>query len=339
MKKFYLTSFLFLGVISIAISQTKLLNEKHAFQAGDEHYFIIAENTDPMEPGGNNKIWDFSSLEEKGELRSHMLISTEVDKSFNIPEANTVLEEYGNHFYFKVQDNMMKLFGTITKNNTITRYDKPFVKMVYPFEYGDSYSGDISGEIITKNNKRRFSGQYTIAVDGHGKLILPGNIVINNVLRLKAIKEKQYENSDHVSKIVSYKFYCQEIRYPILTIIQSITNNTPKTIKTAYYGDARSIEQEQNTDENKFANQVRIYPNPFKKKINVEYQIKEPSDVQIALYNNAGQKIKDYLYTNQPEGCYTKSITTTGQGFSDGVYFVKVKAGSQLIKNKMIKLD
>ena len=67
--------------------------------------------------------------------------------SSDIPEANTVLEEYETKFYFKTTDALIEHYGTVSKNNTITKYDEPFVKMVFPFNYGDSYSGIFSGTI------------------------------------------------------------------------------------------------------------------------------------------------------------------------------------------------
>ncbi|MCK7537571.1 MAG: hypothetical protein MZV63_44760 [Marinilabiliales bacterium] len=66
------------------------------------------------------------------------------DNGLDIPEANTVLEEFGVKFFFKSNGNIMEQYGTVTAN-TITKYDKPFVKMVFPFDYGDVYSGDFSG--------------------------------------------------------------------------------------------------------------------------------------------------------------------------------------------------
>jgi hypothetical protein len=338
MKKIYLTAVFFVGMISFAFSQAELLKENHSLQAGDEHYFIIAENV-ASQKGGNNQVWDFSSLKQKGELHSHMLFNTEVEKSFDVPEANVVLEEYGTHFFFRVEENMMKHYGTITKNNTLIKYDKPFVKMVYPFNFGDSYSGEFSGELITKKNNRSFTGNYSISVDGKGKLILPGNITIKNVLRLKSVKEKKYENSDHVSRIVSYKWYCPEVRYPLLTIIQSENNEKTRTIKTAYYGNAENIEQNQQTENEKSSVNVKVYPNPFKEQIKAKYELKKNSDVQIAIFDNAGHKITEKNLKNQPKGVYTKTINTGGKDFSEGIYFIKIKTGQQIIKEKLIKIN
>jgi hypothetical protein len=69
--------------------------------------------------------------------------------SFDIPEANTILEEFETKFYFRASNDKIEQFGSVSKNNTITKYDKPFVKMVFPFNYGDTYSGNFLEQLKT----------------------------------------------------------------------------------------------------------------------------------------------------------------------------------------------
>ena len=248
MKQFYLSIFIFIGFTAQVFAQAVLETEDHTLRPGDEHSFVIVENVKEG-PAGSNQVWDFSELEKKSEFNSHILSSGFVENAEKIPEANVVLEENGTHFFFNVSKTGMKQYGTITQNSSIIKYDKPFVKMVFPFKYGDSKSGKYSGRLIASENEKEFNGTYNIQVDGYGKLKLPGGVIIDDVVRLKTEKTKQYEGSSHKSTIVSYKWYCSQVRYPLLSIIKSVRSDKSHYLKSAYYAEAGQIDRDENQNE------------------------------------------------------------------------------------------
>lgn len=343
MKKLYLSIFLILGFTFHIFAQAVLETEHHALRPGDEHPFVIVEN-DKEGPAGNNKVWDFSVLEGKSKFKSNMLSSGFVKNAEKIPEANVVLEENGTHFFFDVSKNGMKQYGTITKNNTVIKYDKPFVKMVFPFEYGDVKSGQYSGRMITSKNEKEFSGTYSIQVDGYGKLKLPDGVVIDDVVRLKTEKTKQYEGSSHQSTIVSYRWYCDQVRYPLMTIIKSERGDKNNYLKSAYYADAGLIDQEEDQDERKVSQtelsnkQVEVYPNPFRNNFTVEYQLGTSQDVEINVFNSTGQKVKSIQLNDQRAGNYSREISTNGEEFSEGMYYLNIKMEEGDHKESLMKV-
>ena len=343
MKKLYFTLLALVIVASGAFSQTKLKNYHHTFKPGDEHHFFITNKASEGR-AGKDVVWDFSGIEKKGELKSHMYLTSEVDQVGKIPRANIVLEEYGTHFYFRMAGNSMVQYGTITKNGTVIKYDKPFVKMVYPFEYGQSKEGEFSGEILTSQTNKKFTGKYAIQVDGYGKLILPGNIEIEDVVRLKTVKEKTYENSKHTSSVISYKWYCEDLRYPLLTVIKAGTPDKVNTIKTAYYADAKSLvasEREEKENNEGFASlegDVNAYPNPFSEAFQLDYTLSNKGDVEIIIFDNSGRKVKEIQWKDQPAGNYTKTIQADGNRFSDGLYHIAIRSDQKEIKKTLLKV-
>ena len=100
MKKILIISFL-LGSFAIS-SQAQFLmkSNTHILRAGDQHYFNITNNVDPGLAGAN-LLWDFSNLEQKSTLTSYMYNAYTSANSIDIPEANTILEEFETKFYFK----------------------------------------------------------------------------------------------------------------------------------------------------------------------------------------------------------------------------------------------
>lgn len=73
------------------------------------------------------------------------------------------------------------------------------------------------------------------------------------------------------------------------------------------------------------AQQLWLYPNPYQQQFKVQYQLSEPTDISIALYNTTGQMIADILPNcRQTTGTYTYNCDT--RYLPAGVYFVRSTA-------------
>ncbi len=340
MKKIIVFSILFASYTISLQAQFLMKNNSHILRAGDEHYFNIANNVDPG-TSGSYQIWDFSNLEQKSTLTSHMYSSNNSLNSASIPEANTILEEFGIEFYFKASPEKIEHYGTVTKNNTITRFDKPFVKMIFPFNYGDTYSGIFSGTTEGANNYiSSFTGAYLLEADAFGTLILPGNITYKNVFRIKTTKEQCNDNSNSCNcTTISYKWYSYDIRYPILTIIQSKSQKGTRTFRTAYYSKAKENSGEKNTPFKLSSDIItaKIYPNPFINEFKLDYSIAIDSDVNIEIYDNSGKKVSSIYKPNQTTGSYTETIKSEYIGNVQGLFHIRITVGDEVISKTIIK--
>jgi hypothetical protein len=311
----------------------------HILRAGDEHYFNIANNVDPG-LSGHNQVWDFSNLEQKSTLTSYMYSAYTSANSTDIPEANTILEEFETKFYFKISEGIIEQYGTVSKNNTITKFDEPFVKMVFPFNYGDSYSGNFSGTVIGANNyTASFSGTYLLEADSYGTLILPGNITYKNVFRIKTVKEQSYNNKPCNCATISYKWYSYDVRYPLLTIIQNKSSKGTKTFRTAYYSKAKENTSQENKNFNLASENItaKIYPNPFMDEFNLDYTIASDSDIRIEIYDNSGRKVSSIQKVNQKAGNYTKTFKSDKIGNQLGMFHIRIIAGNDVISKTVIR--
>ena len=339
MRKLYFLFCLSLFAFTVQ-AQFLMKSNTHLLRTGDEHYFIIANNANPGLEGADI-IWDFSNLEERSNLTSYMYSAYTTEKSAEIPEANAVLEEFGNKFYFKVTDGIIEQYGTVTKNNTITKYDEPFVKMVFPFNYGDQYSGNYSGVVEGKNNYQAvFSGTYTLEADAFGTLKLPGNIVYNDVVRIKTEKQQCYNNQNCNCSVISYKWYSQNVRYPLLTIIQNKTSQGVKPTRTAYYAKAEN-DLSENKNESFISENIKalVYPNPFKDEFKIDYTIQKDADVLIAIYDNSGKRVSSISRLNQKAGNYSETINTNKVGEQLGMYHIRIIAGCESISKTIVRTE
>jgi hypothetical protein len=79
--------------------------------------------------------------------------------------------------------------------------------------------------------------------------------------------------------------------------------------------------------------EVWNYPNPFTTSTTIEYELQQPSTVQITIYNHLGKQI-DVIKNYQPQGLQ-KVIWSPGN-LPDGIYYILLRAGNQTASGKMV---
>jgi len=82
---------------------------------------------------------------------------------------------------------------------------------------------------------------------------------------------------------------------------------------------------------------ISLYPNPISNHITIRYSLKEENHISFKVYNINGQLTNTLLEKNIQPGDY--SYTWNCQNIPPGVYFLKIKAGSeeQVIKFVLLK--
>jgi choice-of-anchor B domain-containing protein len=81
------------------------------------------------------------------------------------------------------------------------------------------------------------------------------------------------------------------------------------------------------------------YPNPFNPSTSIPYQLPQPGDVRIEIYNMLGQKVKTLVNNKKEPGYYTASwegLNDNGFQVSSGIYLYRIEAGEFSSVRKMI---
>ncbi|MBA7530076.1 hypothetical protein ES705_22279 [subsurface metagenome] len=81
------------------------------------------------------------------------------------------------------------------------------------------------------------------------------------------------------------------------------------------------------------------YPNPFKTKTGIHYQLPQPNVVTIVIYNVSGQRIRTLVNEHKGAGFYTvhwNGQSQNGQRVSSGVYFCRMIAGEYTSVKKIL---
>ena len=83
------------------------------------------------------------------------------------------------------------------------------------------------------------------------------------------------------------------------------------------------------------------YPNPFNPSTSISFDIADPSDVKIEIFNTKGQKVRDLLSGYCNVGSHSivwNGKDNNGIHCGTGIYFYKMQAGKFVQVNKMMMM-
>jgi len=82
------------------------------------------------------------------------------------------------------------------------------------------------------------------------------------------------------------------------------------------------------------ASSVTVFPNPANEITNININIAEKSDVQVAIFDIQGKLVDVMNYTNLSAGRHSKEYNCSE--LNGGVYLVRMKAGDEVQTTKLI---
>jgi hypothetical protein len=81
---------------------------------------------------------------------------------------------------------------------------------------------------------------------------------------------------------------------------------------------------------------LQNYPNPFNPETKIKYHIPAASEVQLKVYDLLGKEVALLVNSFQPVGVY--EVNFNAYDLSSGIYLYELKAGSQILRQKMLLL-
>lgn len=341
MKKIVLSVAIVLGLTIGVVAQKPVVLkfETHALLPTNINSMKIASKVLPGD-GGLNKEWDFASMSEVSDFKGYVTSTFSSSAQILIPQANVELNEGGNLFYFKANGNTLEYNGHRNMCGGTQIYDKPIIRMKYPFSYNDYISGEFSGKYIREAATTPVGGKYSVKADGQGKLILPGNVVFENTLRV--VTTISTESNGVVNSTMTYRWYAPDYRFPLLVVIQSATDKSePQTILSAYttYQPKTEKSGESISSVNPVMynmSDVKTYPNPFKKEFVIEYKLNKASKVTMVLFDNSGRQVYDIIDLFQDAGTYSHTCRSL-QSIAPGNYMLSANIDGEIYSYPLVK--
>jgi hypothetical protein len=85
---------------------------------------------------------------------------------------------------------------------------------------------------------------------------------------------------------------------------------------------------------------INAFPNPFHDYTDISFQLIKKGDIQISIYNTAGEKVKT-LDARQRNGLYSikwQGTKDNGTKCKKGIYYLIIEQDNKILKRKLIKI-
>jgi hypothetical protein len=332
-----------LAAATTSHSQAILTYKSHGLIPNEKNPMMLAKYVDPGIEGPN-AVWDFTLLEATDNFTGNIQDSYTVKNAFKFESANTVLEEFGNYFFFSSNSSQLEQYGYSSGNGSLAiEYSKPFVKMRYPFTFNNYYSGSFEGKYILNNTIiGDIVGTYKVSGDATGKLLLPNGKSFNNALRVKEVKNyKQTVNGSSINiEEVAHRWYVNEHRFPILVLINSTytfgNGQTSSSTKSAYNTNVITLSIDALSQNNGL--KLDVFPNPYHEKVNINLHLDTKSMIRIAAYDLTGKRVALLADNYADAGDLSYTFSAKEIGLPKGTYIIKVKVNNDDYTKKIVEL-
>lgn len=316
-----------------------LTYETHGFGLDDTYVMRSTEYQNPGE-AGLNRVWDFSGLQGKMNADGIVTNSLSEDNNLDFLESNLTVNEYGNRFFMKVDPNGMFGYGMLNSNGRQSFvHNQPYVKMKFPFAYGDAVAGEYGGKYLVNSEEYNFMGTYQVQADATGKVILPEGMQYENTLRVKTVREYQIEMSTPQKyQVITYRWYAQNVRYPVL-VVQEVNYKSGESERQLSSRTVILSSDELNISgltESGSSSLFSVFPNPAKEMTNLSFNLPVDSDVRVELYDLSGKKLSSLVEERVPAGNFNYEINLLEYGYGKGQFTVRALIDGQSFVETLI---
>jgi hypothetical protein len=351
--KFKLTGAMLLSCF--LLQAQPVIDRSNYFEIGDSvlvyHKADTSLNSFTPGPSGANVLWDFSAMDFQ-----HPSITT--DTLFYISSVGTYFypssmsadyslsnmcvlrkaapfDPFNNDFNYFISDNdSISFIGHWANNGGTSLWEDHCTNVIkeiaFPFTYANAYVDpyvrffyDMSG-----SDGHYLTGTNTVTADGYGTLITPGNVTVNNVLRIHSIetvRDSNYMFGITTYATHTYRWYSSDVKGVIFSM-QMIQNN-PAVIQSANYIEQMNF----NTGVNNAAanSAFHISPNPSEGRFYIS-SVNNKEINRVEIFNSTGQKIS--AINSILRNGYEIDLSEYGSG----IYFIGIHSGAQVHFEKLV---
>ena len=227
-------------------------------------------------------------------------------------------------------------------------YSQPAPLLRFPFVYGDTLGGTISGNgRYCHTIPFTLEGISYVQVDASGRLILP-DMTIENALRVHSKIRYTSRMNRRLTYVEEerYQWYSAYCRYPLLESIKSCTMTNRDTI---YFASSYYLPQNQDTvlvrekdpdnitdaESESMITDVRYYPNPVSTELQIYYRLSQSAHVYVSMHYNGG--ITTYQSPVHQECVGEHMLPVNMGGMPIGNYVVYIHANDTVVSGNIIK--
>ena len=238
------------------------------------------------------------------------------------PEVNPSQQAPNQEFFIRIKvSEVNDLFGLAFE----LLYDRPDLLQILSVETDDFFGSDV----VFYSNVEASAGKVVGGISrkaGQGGISGTGSVV-----RVKA-------------RISSTAPASALIHLSLQNVVANDSNGSPMDLSIQSSNIVVGVSDVDSHEEMSLPTGYRLYqnhPNPFNAGTLIRYEISQATQVEVKVFNFAGQEIRTLVKEFQQPGYYQISWDARdeqGQRVSSGVYFCRLQAGSFVQSRKMILL-
>lgn len=320
-----------LYVSMFALAQTTITYKDHCYKENVQYVYQMVEFAHSG-AGGDNQIWDFSRLRAQNKMLGEMNIEKYAVRNEYFPSGNISVVEFGNQFIFETNEREMTQLGFISKDeHIIIKYLKPAVKLKFPMNYTDQFSGVVEMEYQKTGVVKR--GDYSVEADAYGTIILPNTTTLNNALRVKSVTNYEMKDGSHQKQLV-YRWYVQNERFPVMVLQQTLFTTANGKISSSQKAAYNSLSQKNASLSS--SEDISIYPNPAQTAFEIFFTNSKQQNVDIHIFSLDG-KFVDLVFSGQlMEGKQKINHLIDVDRLTPGAYIVKIESSDMKLMQQLI---
>lgn len=305
---------------------------------------------------GANQTWDFTTVPTQIEHETHFIDPAGTPFENQFPDANFVqlldissgdtIQQF--YMYASVLPSQFLQMGEGTVLNIPGEIDTSYYMMdneeiALPFTYGTQWTHSTAdttdyGSVIMINERNTQSH-----IDAWGDVQVPAGTYA--CLRLREdITEISSTWSGGVQLYADTSHYIDytwisKTGFVVCSIESQDGETNPNYTQAAYFNRLKSnvtaIAEESGRQAPERFRLDQNYPNPFNPQTTISYSLLEAGQVQITIYNSAGELVSTLV--NEFKSAGNHAIQWNAQGLASGVYYYKISsAGSSAIRKSIL---
>lgn len=273
--------------------------------------------------------------------------------------------EHNTMYYYRQRANSLQLLG---HENPVVKlqYLNPMQVISYPLGYGQSPVNNtyITQGVYSSVDKIHTEGTTELMADAYGKLLLPSGDTLNPVLRVKSVYTIGKTLDEPTNRMETNRWYTKGYRYPVFETIRNVsTTDDTEVFSTAFYYPLQEhlyldtdlenlalLEEQWSLKDDKEAKPedlttktialedvmiCKVYPNPVKTYLSLEYELKTDAKVSFLIYSLDGNLMRTIKGKQRTKGDYYETLDCSS--LPNKTYILRIVANGTFVNEKLMK--
>ena len=335
-------------ILTFSVSSQTFHLTQSAFEPvlGDSSQYYRADtskflNGMPITLKGPNCVWDYSNLIGLFPMITTTFVSpSSVITATNYPGTTLVQKQGSTYYFLKSVDSpgeQTEILGAETGSLNLN-FSNSAIASKYPMAYASTFTDNVSGAFTFSVNGT-FTGTISTEIDGYGDLLLPGDVLLGNLLRVKSVQSLNLiVGFFPVGTAVqtTYSYFHASYKFPVLNItytsISFLTN--PPIVTANVTGNSKALvvgveEVNMNIAE------LSIFPNPAHKELRIKFDNPTKKSYIVELSDALGRGILRQETGNTSEVEHVLHL----ENLPKGLYLLKISQGGSSFQKKIVVGD